>query len=62
MEDGAILHFYSTYGRGLEAFNSTYHLLDLTPKGRDEDRLDWPMQWVRRHDQYKEERDVDGTA
>lgn len=52
MEDGSILHSYSTYGRGLEAFNGAYHLLDLTPKGRDEGDLDWTMQWVRRHDQY----------
>lgn len=52
MKDGMILHSYSTYGRGLEAFNGAYHLLDLTPKGRDEGHLDWPMQWVRRHDQY----------
>jgi predicted dithiol-disulfide oxidoreductase (DUF899 family) len=50
--DGGVLHFYSTYGRGLEAFNGAYHLLDLTPRGRDEGALDWPMQWVRRHDQY----------
>ena len=51
-DDGDVLHFYSTYGRGLEAFNGAYHLLDLTPKGRNEGGLDWPMQWVRRHDQY----------
>lgn len=50
--DGAVLHTYSTYGRGVEAFNGAYHILDLTPKGRDEDGLDWPMQWVRRHDRY----------
>jgi predicted dithiol-disulfide oxidoreductase (DUF899 family) len=50
--DGGVLHFYSTYGRGLEAFNGAYHLLDLTPRGRDEGALDWPQQWVRRHDQY----------
>ncbi|MGB5836861.1 MAG: DUF899 domain-containing protein [Albidovulum sp.] len=50
--DGQILHAYSTYGRGLEAINGAYHILDLTPKGRDEAKLDWPQQWVRRHDQY----------
>ena len=26
------------------------NLLDLTPKGRDEDRLDFTMAWVRHHD------------
>src|SRR5262249_52599803 len=26
--------------------------LDLVPKGRDEDGLKFPMEWVRRHDQY----------
>jgi predicted dithiol-disulfide oxidoreductase (DUF899 family) len=25
---------------------------DLAPKGRAEDGLDFPMEWVRRHDQY----------
>ena len=25
----------------------TYRLLDLTPKGRDEDALDFTMDWVR---------------
>ena len=35
---GAIFHTYSTYGRGVEVMMGTYNLLDLTPKGRDEDR------------------------
>jgi predicted dithiol-disulfide oxidoreductase (DUF899 family) len=30
----------------------TYNLLDLTPKGRDEDHLEFTMQWVRHHDRY----------
>jgi len=30
----------------------TYHLLDLVPKGRDEDGLPFPMAWVRHHDRY----------
>jgi predicted dithiol-disulfide oxidoreductase (DUF899 family) len=33
-------------------FNSAYHLLDLTSKGRDEAGLPWPMAWVKRHDRY----------
>jgi len=49
---GEVFHTYSTYGRGLEMANGTYHMLDLTSKGRDESGLPWPMAWVRRHDQY----------
>ncbi|MXS78404.1 DUF899 domain-containing protein, partial [Nitrosomonas sp. JL21] len=29
-----------------------YQFLDLAPKGRDEDNFTYPMEWVRRHDQY----------
>lgn len=47
-----IYHTYSCYSRGLDNMNSTYQYLDLLPKGRDEDALDYPMAWVRRHDQY----------
>jgi len=25
---------------------------DLAPRGRDEGDLDWPMAWLRRHDDY----------
>jgi predicted dithiol-disulfide oxidoreductase (DUF899 family) len=32
--------------------NTAYALLDLTPLGRQEDTLSWPMAWVRRHDRY----------
>ncbi|WP_455854590.1 hypothetical protein [Ensifer canadensis] len=28
--------------------NGAYHFLDLVPKGRDEDSLNYPMEWVRR--------------
>jgi predicted dithiol-disulfide oxidoreductase (DUF899 family) len=51
-EAGEIFHTYSTYSRGLDPINSGYQLLDLTPKGRDEQKLPWPMTWVRRHDSY----------
>jgi predicted dithiol-disulfide oxidoreductase (DUF899 family) len=50
---GNVFHTYSTYGRGVEAMMGTYHLLDLTPKGRDEDRLSYGMEWVRHHDRYE---------
>ena len=49
---GGIFHTYSTYGRGGESVLGTYHLLDLVPKGRDEDGLPFPMAWVRHHDRY----------
>lgn len=50
-DDGAIYHTYSTYARGLDVVNGTYHLLDLTSKGRHEDP-NHPMSWVKRHDRY----------
>ncbi|MFZ0734980.1 MAG: DUF899 domain-containing protein [Candidatus Sulfotelmatobacter sp.] len=50
--DGGIFHTYSTYGRGLDMMLNAYNFLDLTPKGRDEDNLPWPMAWVRHHDKY----------
>jgi predicted dithiol-disulfide oxidoreductase (DUF899 family) len=50
--DGAVYHTYSCYARGLDLMNTTYNLLDLTPKGRDEDGLPQTMAWVRLHDEY----------
>ena len=53
-KDGdAIYHTYSTYGRGLDLLIGTYNWLDLAPKGRDEDGLEYTMAWVRRHDEYQ---------
>lgn len=43
---------YQVSARGLDLFNGTYHLLDLTPKGRDEADLPWPMAWLHRSDSY----------
>jgi predicted dithiol-disulfide oxidoreductase (DUF899 family) len=50
---GEVFHTYSTYGRGVEVMMGAYNLLDLTPKGRDEDRLSFTMEWVRHHDRYE---------
>jgi predicted dithiol-disulfide oxidoreductase (DUF899 family) len=50
---GEVFHTYSTYGRGLDTFVGAYHLLDIAPKGRDEDGLKFSMAWVRRHDEYE---------
>lgn len=51
-EAGEIFHTYSTYARGLDMLNAAYHHLDLVPKGRDEDGLSYPMEWVRLRDEY----------
>ena len=54
-KDGAgdVFHTYSTYGRGVELMMGAYSLLDLAPKGRDEDGLGYTMEWVRHHDRYE---------
>jgi predicted dithiol-disulfide oxidoreductase (DUF899 family) len=49
---GQVFHTYSTYARGIDPVNSTYQLLDLTAKGRDEPAEGNPQFWVRRHDEY----------
>jgi predicted dithiol-disulfide oxidoreductase (DUF899 family) len=51
--DGSVFHTYSVYGRGVEVMMGTYRILDLTPKGRDEDGLEHSMEWVRHHDSYE---------
>src|SRR5271163_4154259 len=58
-KDGEIFHTYSTYARGLDILVTTYNFLDMTPKGRDEDGLPWPMAWVRHHDRYSDAKLVD---
>lgn len=52
-DDGQIYHTYSCYARGLDMLNGAYQLIDLLPKGRDEQGLPHPMAWVRRHDKYE---------
>ena len=47
-----VFHTYSCHGRGIDMVNGAYQFLDLVPKGRDEDAFSFPMQWLRRHDQY----------
>ena len=49
---GGVFHTYSTYGRGVELLMGAYRILDLAPKGRDEDHLAFAMEWVRHHDRY----------
>jgi predicted dithiol-disulfide oxidoreductase (DUF899 family) len=50
-EGDDIYHTYSTYTRGLDMLNGTYHYMDLVPKGRDEGPGGLG-EWVRRHDEY----------
>ncbi len=52
-EEGAVYHTYSTYARGIDLLNSTYNILDLVPKGRDEEGPKGPQAWVRYHDRYE---------
>ena len=53
-DDGQVFHTYSCYARGLDILNSAYNYLDIVPKGRDEDGLEFTMAWVRHHDRYEE--------
>ncbi|MBR1205210.1 MULTISPECIES: thioredoxin family protein [unclassified Bradyrhizobium] len=52
-EKGGVFHTYSTFARGLDMMNAAYHYLDLTPLGRHEEGLPYPMDWVRLRDQYQ---------
>lgn len=61
-ESGSIYHTYSTYSRGLDILIGAYHFLDLVPKGRDEDHLSWPMEWIRHHDKYEDSQDKSGCC
>lgn len=50
---GGVFHTYSTYARGLDLMIGAYNWLDIAPKGRDEESLEFTMAWVRHHDNYK---------
>jgi predicted dithiol-disulfide oxidoreductase (DUF899 family) len=52
-EAGGIFHTYSCYARGLDMMNAAYHYLDLTPLGRHEEGLSYPMAWLRLRDRYE---------
>jgi predicted dithiol-disulfide oxidoreductase (DUF899 family) len=53
-ENGAVFDTYSSYARGIDMLNTAYHYLDLVPKGRDEDGLEFTQSWVRYHDKYED--------
>lgn len=53
-EGGEIFHTYSSYARGCEELLTTYMVLDLTPKGRNETGPHHNLtDWVKRHDEYE---------
>jgi len=51
---GQIFHTYSAYARGIDLLNTAYNYLDLAPKGRDEEKLEFTQSWVRFHDRYED--------
>jgi predicted dithiol-disulfide oxidoreductase (DUF899 family) len=54
---GAIFHTYSSFARGGEVMLSTYALLDMTPKGRNEKSN--LGDWVKLHDRYESAEDAE---
>ena len=51
--NGEVFHTHSTYARGDELVDTSYMLLDMTPKGRNETGPYYNlMDWVKRHDEY----------
>lgn len=52
-KSGNVYHTYSVYGRGSENVMTAYDLLDMVPKGRDEDGKG--MHWLRRKDEYDDQ-------
>jgi predicted dithiol-disulfide oxidoreductase (DUF899 family) len=52
---GKVFHTYSTFARGGDILIGAYNFLDIAPKGRNEQGLDFPMAWVRHHDRYPDQ-------
>ena len=62
-EAGQIFHTYSTYGRGGEEFLGIYRILDVMPKGRDENGPYRSLaDWVRPRNLYGEGGTVEGNG
>jgi predicted dithiol-disulfide oxidoreductase (DUF899 family) len=55
-ENGDIYLTYASFGRGQENIMTTYVMLEMTPKGRNEPERGNLTDWVRPHDRY----DTDG--
>ena len=58
-EAGDIFHTYSSFARGGEMNLTSYAVLDVTPKGRNETINGNLTDWVRHHDRYDEGRGID---
>src|SRR5215208_2841077 len=54
LDDGIVYQTYSTGARGVEFLMGYYPILDRAPKGRDEG--DASQLWIRRHDEYDQNR------
>jgi predicted dithiol-disulfide oxidoreductase (DUF899 family) len=62
-EGGAIFHTYSTFGRGGEEFLGAYRILDVTPKGRDENGPYHSLaDWVKPRNMYGQGGVVEGNG
>jgi predicted dithiol-disulfide oxidoreductase (DUF899 family) len=62
-EAGTIFHTYSTYGRGGEEFLGAYRILDVMPKGRDENGPYHSLtDWVRPRNMYGKGGTVEGNG
>jgi predicted dithiol-disulfide oxidoreductase (DUF899 family) len=61
-EAGDIFHTYSAFARGGELFLTSYAVLDITPKGRDETINGNLTDWVRHHDRYDAGGSVDASG
>jgi predicted dithiol-disulfide oxidoreductase (DUF899 family) len=48
--ESGVYRTYSTYFRGLDILLGSYNVIEMTPKGRDEEE---PMDWVSYHDRYE---------
>jgi predicted dithiol-disulfide oxidoreductase (DUF899 family) len=59
--EGSVFHTYSTYARGIDLLNTAYNYLDLVPKGREGENLDFSMSWVRYHDRYDDRLGIFGS-
>lgn len=62
-DNGDVFHTYSAFGRGAENVVSTYVMLEMTPKGRNETGPQFNLtDWVRPHDRYDASGHVDATG
>jgi predicted dithiol-disulfide oxidoreductase (DUF899 family) len=61
-ESGDIFHTYSSFARGGELNLTSYAVLDVTPKGRNETINGNLTDWVRHHDRYDAGRGIDAAC